>query len=127
MLPDSIPVAMTVAPATAALAEFLTIPTIVPDDTLTVGPTTCWAITGNAQVIMDAETKRLRRQVSIFITSSLPFFRCSANLRRASVRMRPRCGRPNDVKKEGRGVRKVLRKDAAVAHVAYVQRIAVMD
>jgi hypothetical protein len=73
MLPDSIPVAMTVAPATAALAESLTTPTIVPDDTLTVGLTACSAITGNAQAIMDAETKRLRRQVSIFITSSLPF------------------------------------------------------
>jgi hypothetical protein len=37
MLPESIPVAMTVAPATATLAEFLMIPTIVPDDTLTAG------------------------------------------------------------------------------------------
>jgi hypothetical protein len=80
MLPDSIPVAMTVAPATAALAEFLTIQTIVPDDTLTAGPTTCSAITGNAQVIMDAETKRLRRQVSIFIQHPFPFSAALANL-----------------------------------------------
>ena len=62
MLPDSTPAAMTVAPATGILAEFLTIPTMVPADTLAEGAAACSAITGAAQAIKAAETRILRRQ-----------------------------------------------------------------
>ena len=81
MLPDSIPVAMTVAPATATLAEFLMIPTMVPDDTLTAGGgltagAGAWsAITGKAQDIMAAETRTVRRQACIFIKVVPSLFR----------------------------------------------------
>ena len=68
MLPPSSLTAVTVAPATGSFAEFVTSPTIAPDDTLsTVGEeSSAWAA-GTASPAIITHTANVLTQIEIFV------------------------------------------------------------